>query len=637
MFFNQRSFLQNTTVLTMAIAAGLNISQPASSQTTVSLPGFDPSDDGFQFSNQTMANSLESSADLKSSIIRNYATGYADTLKFLFGEKAVCQGYDENGECYTSFQARQWMSDQALLAANYGVCDGMAVASQLLWLIENQDENPFSDRSQNLSNLLGGQTDIAANSLSPSNSRLQELILEAYASQTADEIYESITASRQKLPSELLENIADSIGDYAEDPSKWQGLLTIGINRIAPDGRLIDGHTLVPFAAEIIDAEKLLARVHVYDVNHPNTTQYLEIDAAAETWRYQPEGDTAYEGNAETKSLGVVSLAERAIPYIDEPFASCPFCATGNSELEVSFVGVGELFIVPFGFDGESETEGIGFDPDKKEYVDTLPGASMIATQGGLGQSVARNYTVPGDLEGYSVSYIGLPESGLDGYISLTKPGITAQLNKSKVVPFLASLDYAHRRQLIYNPNPKVLKFKNLNYEDVSFTVDDETNQVSYQVTFVGENIDWSNEESKKKSSNQYFRVDKGTMRVDFGGQNEYEDEADVFFNIEITRINSDGTKTQLAVENLQRKVTEFSSFSLVNQPWDKLAQDVTAHDINIDVVDLLKYFPENKYDPNMNALNYVRLSDYWRTELEKDIEPNYEQRPHRGTRKKGR
>lgn len=515
-----------------------------------------------------MADSLKSSAELSASILRNYVTGYSDTLAFLFGRKAVCHVYEEY-DCTTSLQARQWMSDQALKAANYGVCDGMVVAGQMLWLIKNRGQSFLGkQRSSNLKALLEKMPDINANSLEKSNRTLQQVILEAYASQTTDEIYEEAMVSRRKTPGQLLEEIRSVIANYSPDDDSWKNLPTVGIYRCAEDGRLIGGHTLLPFAVEKLSDTSY--RIHVYDVNYPRLTQYLEIDKGADTWRYQPKGTTAYEGSNSTHSLETVSFAKRAIPYIQDGFISCPFCASEESQMQVSFVGVGELLI-------SKKSQHVGFEPDEKKYVNTLLNAKVIEAQsGGLGQTLPRTYIVPGSVDRYEISTIGLPETGLDGYASITKPGFTAQIKSPKNEPFLAKLKYARWYvATAYNPDANILKLQSTGTRPISFTLEDESSDVSYQMRFLG-----GGGEGQK-----FFLMEKSSRRLYFGAANY--DISNTTFKIEVTRLSKTGDSKTIAIKGFDRKPTEFSYIDLSKLPWDTGAGQ--ALDLDIYVLDLLK------------------------------------------------
>ncbi|WP_138316567.1 hypothetical protein [Rhodoluna limnophila] len=88
-------------------------------------------------------------------------------------------------------------------------------------------------------------------------------------------------------------SLTDTVAVLAK--SLETGKLEYGLGLYTPNG----GHEVLPFAIEY--PSKDLARVLVYDSNWPGKTRYVEIDLAAQTWRFSFSGsDQASDANAWT-------------------------------------------------------------------------------------------------------------------------------------------------------------------------------------------------------------------------------------------------------------------------------------------------------------------------------------------------
>lgn len=76
------------------------------------------------------------------------------------------------------------------------------------------------------------------------------------------------------------------------------------------------GHAITPFA---VTRKGATASIRVYDNNFPNHERVLTVDTSRNVWTYQTSslpgvGSASYEGDAETKTLGIVRAATRLQP-----------------------------------------------------------------------------------------------------------------------------------------------------------------------------------------------------------------------------------------------------------------------------------------------------------------------------------
>jgi len=147
-------------------------------------------------------------------------------------------------------------------------------------------------------------------------------------------------------------------------------------------------------------------RVMVYDNNNPGETHYVEINKSEETWKYRAatkpgEPIDNYIGNAETHTL---ELTDNSLRDPSRPF-TCPFCEESNnnhairgraakSEVEISLEGEGEMLIT------DSQGKRIGYDFEKNQTVNEIPGSSVKDFKGGLHKDVPPSYELPYEVSG---------------------------------------------------------------------------------------------------------------------------------------------------------------------------------------------------------------------------------------------
>ena len=84
------------------------------------------------------------------------------------------------------------------------------------------------------------------------------------------------------------------------------------------------GHAMLPYAVEYPSKDS--ARIMVYDSNWPGKNRYVEVDLAAETWKFSFSGeDPANDPDAWTGSASKLDLTAT-----ETRAGSCPFCGDGT-------------------------------------------------------------------------------------------------------------------------------------------------------------------------------------------------------------------------------------------------------------------------------------------------------------------
>ena len=168
----------------------------------------------------------------------------ADTVA-LFGDNVVCS--EPAGACTPSPEFVAW-TEQVAAAAAGGVCEGMAVFALDRWL---------SGETPETSTLT--QTDVSTQ------------VVRLFATQFTETVTDAARSHRGKSMNEVVARIETALAD-GTDP------LTLGLYHQG------GGHTLVPYAVKHISRTHVA--IYVYDPNWPGVDRFVEIDTAANSWRY---------------------------------------------------------------------------------------------------------------------------------------------------------------------------------------------------------------------------------------------------------------------------------------------------------------------------------------------------------------
>jgi hypothetical protein len=184
--------------------------------------------------------------------------------------------------------------------------------------------------------------------------------------------------SVQNSPKEILSQLSAALGSGA-DPT------TLIVRQRQSNGRM-SGHAITPYAIE--DRGDGIYWIRVYDNNTSgNTSRYVVVDTARNTWSYQIGANTTWQGDARTKTLGLVPISN----YRADP--ECPWCgsnrrAIGSFPYEgVWLDGAGHLLI------SDSQDRRVGYVGDKLVNDFGVEAVSII--DAGSDVALEPLYTVP--------------------------------------------------------------------------------------------------------------------------------------------------------------------------------------------------------------------------------------------------
>jgi hypothetical protein len=386
---------------------GKIIAQLPGFQPDFNVGGFEPKENGFNFSNLDLTNAFRENRvdDLENA--EEWREYFQGTLVWFFGPKVCLNEYDIRGiddyeKCILTAPAQEWLK-QNIQSMRYGLCEGIATASLYLWLWEKDQENyanrtnfytdPADKDSEFQKLLLNNNKRI--NSLKADEPELQGYITNLFILQSLTRVYNSTAAIRnEEKPSQILERLIGAMRLNPYDP------YTMGIYQAEKDKenseaseqeddksnyKLTQGHSLVPFAVK--DQGNGIYWVYVYDSNHPGKTPYVVFNTQKEEWSYQPDSSAlAYKGDAKTKNLDLTRLSLRDLPISNQKgednYFDCPFCdddsnsSTGTQAVDISLVGQGDLSV--------TDLEG-----------NEIPGVDTVPFKGGLGYDVPPSIHIP--------------------------------------------------------------------------------------------------------------------------------------------------------------------------------------------------------------------------------------------------
>ncbi|PJF30775.1 MAG: hypothetical protein CUN51_06220 [Candidatus Thermofonsia Clade 1 bacterium] len=319
-------------VLMLALALPLTATPFQARGDLIADLGFRPETDGFSFQNYGNEDNPTNLTSVE--MIR------------IFGAERVCVGQVEtDGSCKLTAPAAAFMKKENA-DMDGGHCEGMAVAS-LVFFENTLSSSEFGAASVNKLRLRN-------------NKLLQREIAYWFQLQVMDEVH---SARVPVTPVELVEGLIESFE---------QGYL-VTLAFFQPDGS--GGHAVTPYAVRQVSDTRY--DVLIYDNNFPDEERAIEIDVAANTWRYNTAANPndppeLYEGDASTGSLMVVPLEAR----YQESF-TCSYCGDYipaekmSTKQPISFSLNGEANIVITDEQGRSLRYVDG------SYSNTIPDAQV--------------------------------------------------------------------------------------------------------------------------------------------------------------------------------------------------------------------------------------------------------------------
>ena len=199
---------------------------------------------------------------------------------------------------------------------------------------------------------------------------------------------------------------------------------------------LSGGHSLLAYGVEEVGPEQY--HILVYDNNFPGAEAFVEVDTAANTWRYAhgavnpDQTPLVYEGDAETQTL-------RFIPFSAYEAATCPFCAAdelpedASEHTLLSFLGNGDVLV-------ETALGRIGF--VKGKFINEIPGASFIFPRGQMAGEGMPAMVLPGEVDDFTMQFNGLER------VSTLNPALSVVVDQLTAVPEQSELavDEAEQR-----------------------------------------------------------------------------------------------------------------------------------------------------------------------------------------------
>ncbi len=523
---------------------GLFVDSSAQTNIIASLD-FDPKINGFGFKNYK-----NDGEKWKNDIA-------ADDLIRMFGVKAVCKSGDSAKNCVMKAAARKWI-EYYLEAMNIGHCEGIGVAS-----LRMKTGLPFKKRVS--------PANFQTEAKSPFNLRLDQSIENYIAyywiTQTFDEITLPTKKTAERGPVELAKMLIASMNDRKDT-------YLLGLKKYEK-GRIFDGHAIAPFAVE--DAGNQY-KIHVYDNNFPGETRYLFINkTGTQRWSYSsasnPKAKPDYVGDITTKTLDLTATSWREGRCFDASFANDGDKAVGcgvetamlnrplftvasfqtasdedGEDAEFFLTGEGDMLVT----DGSGGR--IGYDPKTNRFYEEIEDGNAKLLIGGLGLDLP-HYTLPYEEteQPYTIVFSGrnlTRESNLD--FVFAAPGFTVGFDGIRLDPnetLTATISH-DGEQITFTASgdgetPEVF---------YAFDADDDEN-ASYITTIEGIEL------TAGKRLTYDFDFENG--KLFFSDDDGNEDN----FDIELMRINADGTEQEYKQDNLD--IGKADKYEMDFGDWD--------------------------------------------------------------------
>lgn len=484
----------------------------------------------------------------------------ADDLIRMFGVNAVCKNKSAKN-CVLDAAAREWI-EHKLKAMNIGHCEGIGVAS-----LRMNFGIPFKKRA------LPGNFQNGAKL--PINLQLQQT-LENYIAyywitQTFQEIREQTQATAKLGPVSIVKMLIDSMNNKKDT-------FLLGMFKYE-NGRPLDGHAVTPFAVEDIGNQY---KIHAYDNNLPGETRYIFVNkTGTQQWSYSSAFNRSskpdYVGDKSTFTMQLTGTSWRDGKCFDPSFAEDVNTATGCG-IETASLGNQPFFTkasfqqkpffqdddgedAEFFLTGEGEmlvTDGdgnrLGYDPKTNRFYDEINGGEAHLLIGGFGADLPQ-YFVPYEEtdEPYTIVFSGKNldrESYLDFVFSA--PGFTVGFDEIRL-----------------DPNETLTATISHDGQEISFTAsaDGETPEVFYSF------------DPEDDTDASYLTEIEGielaagkTLFYDFDFENgklffSDDDQTEDEYDIELTRINADGTEQVYRQNDLE--IGKADKYEMDFGDWD--------------------------------------------------------------------
>ncbi|MCL6434783.1 MAG: hypothetical protein K6T90_11330 [Leptolyngbyaceae cyanobacterium HOT.MB2.61] len=356
---------------------GVIIAQIDGAEQLLASNGFNPQTDSFSFENYGGKPPLE---DYNKILPSSF-------LVQLFGPDGVCQNQsDSSGNCILTAPAEHWRQKQ-IDNLSHGRCEGMAVASLLLWLADHRKKVPYAPPYIPTTTELGGAGTVSE----LTKDKAERLINFYFLLQSLQEVADRSAASRLQPPAQLLQWLIQGI--------QQDFFYTIGVYR-GQGNFLTQGHSLTPYAVKQMNDGS--HRVYVYDSNYAanetnSTNRYLTINPD-QTWNYttEIEGQTLnYEGNATTQNLELTSFRDRGTNQNGRYY--CPFCQDAST-VKFSFIGEAQMEVAWVKVNDDqtlSYQRAGGYNPQTQDYFKEIPRTQFDHVKGGLGRKVYPSIRIP--------------------------------------------------------------------------------------------------------------------------------------------------------------------------------------------------------------------------------------------------
>ncbi len=330
--------------------------------------GFKPATNGLKFAN--FAGYVKSAIYDNAAMVRGFGDSVCITKT--------------SGACELRPEAKKW-AQQVNSMTKGGLCEGFAVLSGLDW------QGKVDLSTIGVAGTLG---DVDRTK----NAAIDRELAYWFGTQLLPEVND---ATKRYRPTVTAAVLADAFAK-GKDGDTWR----IGIVRLNDQGQPSGGHALTPYAVKANGDAKW--KIMVYDSNHPGEERAIDIDSAADTWKYvaatnpdEPEG--IYSGGP--GDANAMYLAPNGVRAGVHP---CSFCGAGKAD-DVK----GQVTVVPMGTAqfAVSDASGHKIGRTTKGFATDIPGASYRPTfsVGFYADDAPLIYSVPGT-GGVTVEATGLPK-----------------------------------------------------------------------------------------------------------------------------------------------------------------------------------------------------------------------------------
>ena len=207
----------------------------------------------------------------------------------LFGDAAVC--VEAEGVCTPTPAAAEWI-DMVASSMEYGVCEGMTVASMDRFLVGADPET----------------------GLMTLTNEVEHRLARLFATQFLDDVITATEQWRGRSVAAIVAELQASLGNPLAER------YTLGVYS------KVGGHSVLPYAVDVDDQGRGV--IYVYDPNWPGEQRYIEVDTQANRWRFSYfAADQSNDPEAWTGGSGLMDLTPLSVR--EAPFSE-PFKGSGT-------------------------------------------------------------------------------------------------------------------------------------------------------------------------------------------------------------------------------------------------------------------------------------------------------------------